>query len=167
MEQNRSPFYQDWEDQQEAARFQLHARELFDHFRLLQGASRAGHLDYGKWLIASLLAVHGGAIYAISGLTKEVAKGHMPDLVLAASWNISGILFILLAGFAAWLNFQFAESTYFRWANPAMLYRDDHFPKDEQRRTDPIRATVFLAGAFGLFSGYCFLASAITVVNAF
>lgn len=70
VEPNLSPFYQDWEDKEAAARIQLYARELFDQYRFLQISSRAGHLEYGKWLIASLLAVHGGAIYAISGLTK-------------------------------------------------------------------------------------------------
>ena len=72
----------------------------------------------------------------------------------------------LLAAFFAWLNFQAAESIYDSWANPAMLYRSDYFPKQEYRKTDPITATLYLAAAFGLLSGFAFAASASTVIHS-
>ena len=59
-EAENSPFYHTWKDRAEAERFQVHARELFEQYKAYQLASRAGHVEYGKWLIASLLAVHGG-----------------------------------------------------------------------------------------------------------
>ncbi|TBD15703.1 hypothetical protein ELH24_09250 [Rhizobium ruizarguesonis] len=163
-ESEKSPFFHAWEDQYEAERFRLHAREIYDHYRTYQLSSRAGHVDYGKWLIASLLAVHGGAIYAISTLKNSVARDQIDGLINGASWNLAGIFMILLAGFFAWVNFQAAEAIYDRWANPAMLYRDDQFPKDESR-TDPVGASLFLAAAFGLMSGFAFLASAVTVIH--
>lgn len=160
----KSPFFHAWEDRDEAARFQLHARELYEQYKAYQTASRAGHIEYGKWLIASLLAVHGGAIYAISTLRTSVTRAQIDGLITGAAWNLGGIFLILLAGFCAWLNFQAAEAVYDRWTDPSMLYRSDRFPQQDQK-TDPISATLFLAACFGLMSAFAFLASATTIVQ--
>jgi len=160
----KSPFYHAWEDQHEAERYQIHAREIYAHYRSYQMCSRSGHVDYGKWLIASMLAVHGGAIYAISGLKNSVLPQQIPGLITGASWNLAGMVLILFAGFFAWINFQAAERLYDRWSNPAMLYRSDQFPKDEER-TDIINAMLVLAASLGLLSMYAFIASAVTVVQ--
>ncbi|TCN30364.1 hypothetical protein [Sinorhizobium americanum] len=158
-------FYDDWTNRNDAERAKLHARELYDHLRRYQEASQRGHLEYGKWLIASLLATHGGALYAISGLRTSVRGNQIGDLVTAASWNLAGVCLTLLAAFFAWLNFQFAEHIYHEWSDPAMLYRSDRWPKIVAK-TDPVNACLFLAAAFGLLSGFAFLVSAVTVVQA-
>lgn len=164
-EERKSPFYHAWEDQDEAERFKVHAREVYDHYKRYQTASWSGHVEYGKWLIASLLAVHGGAIYAISTLKDSVTAAQINGLIDAAAWNLGGVFMTLVAGFGAWLNFQAAEATYNRWADPSMLYRSDRFPSDDDRKTDPISATLFFAAAFGLMSGFAFLVSAATVIQ--
>ncbi|WP_430251270.1 hypothetical protein [Neorhizobium sp. DAR64860/K0K1] len=164
-EVSKSPFYHAWEDKDEAERFRLHSREIYDHYKAYQAASWSGHVEYGKWLIASLLAVHGGAIYAISTLKDSVRPAQINGLIDAAAWNLGGVFMTLVAGFAAWLNFQAAEATYNRWSDPAMLYRSDSFPSDDDRKTDPITATLFFAAAAGLMSAFAFLTSATTVIQ--
>ena len=161
----KSPFYHDWEDRAEADRFQVHAREIFNHLKAYQHASRSGHMDYGKWVIASMLAVHGGAIYAISSLRTSVRHDQVEGLITAAAWNLGGVLMILIAGFFAWLNLQCLERQYDKWADPAMLYRSDKFPTAEHK-TDPVSATLLLAASFGILSGYAFAVSAVTVIAA-
>lgn len=160
----RSPFYHDWKDRAEAERYQVYALETFRHLKLYQEASRNGHMEYGKWLIASVLAVHGGAIYAISGLHSAASDLRLSDLVSVAAWNLGGVVMILLAGFFAWLNMQCLEAQYGRWADPAMLFRSDRFPK-EDGRTDPVSATLYLSVAFGLLSLFAFVVSAVEVTS--
>ncbi|SCX00745.1 hypothetical protein DSM25558_0171 [Agrobacterium sp. DSM 25558] len=159
-----SPFYDEWKNQAEAERYRISAREYLEHCKTYQAASRAGHMDYGKWLIASLLAVHGGSIYAISSIRNSVGAKQIPGLIDAAAFNLGGIFMVLVAGFFAWLNLQAAESLYNKWNDSAVLYRSDMFQRDDGK-TDLVTASIWGAAAFGLMSGFMFLASAVTVVN--
>ncbi|MER8845948.1 hypothetical protein [Mesorhizobium australicum] len=148
-------------------RYEQHAREVFKQMGELRAASQRNHVDYGRWLIASLLAVHGGSIYAISGLwnsTHKLPDSGIPDLMAGVGWNLFGIGFILVAAFMAWLNFQSAELHYSRWSDPAILYRTDHWP--DEAKTDPVTATLYLAAIFGLISFFCFIAGAMAVYRA-
>ncbi len=126
----RSPFYDDVKDANQREREKLHAREFYDRVERLRAEAYSGHVGYGKWLIASLLAVHGGAVFAISGLRDSVRPDQLPGLIDGAAWNLTGIFLTLLSGFGAWLNFQFAHSTYEDWVDPAVLYRRDAYPND-------------------------------------
>lgn len=151
-------------DEVERQRYASHAREVYENLNALRAAAYQGHVDYGKWLIASLLAVHGGAIYAINAVRSAVRPDQLLGLIDAAAWNLAGVVFILVAGFAAWLNFQCAQHIYDRWSNPAMLYRTDMWPKDVDR-FDPVNATLYLAAAFGLLSAASFVNSAVGVIQ--
>ncbi|CDX22153.1 conserved membrane hypothetical protein [Mesorhizobium plurifarium] len=149
-------------------RYERHAQEIFRQMGELRAASQRNHVDYGRWLIASLLAVHGGSIYAISGLwngTHKLPPDAMPDLMAGVGWNLFGIGFILVAAFLAWLNFQFAERLYDRWSDPAILYRTDRWPAGNQR-TDPVTATLYLSAMFGLMSFGSFIAGGMAVYRA-
>jgi hypothetical protein len=155
-----TPFADNWSDPAERERYRQHAREVYDKMKDLRSDSRRYHVDYGKWLIASLLALHGGAIFVISSL----AKGDKPIgpglLIGPAMWNLAGIVFILFAGCMAWLNFQLAERLYDRWSDPAMLYRRDMWPGHTEDRYDGLNATLWLAASAGVLSIWSFVASA-------
>jgi hypothetical protein len=116
-------------------------------------------------LIASLLAVHGGAIFAISGLKGSVKPEQLPGLIDGAAFNLAGIFLTLLAGFCAWLNFQFAQILYMEWQKPEMLYRSDGFPKDK-KGTRKIGASMYAAAAFGIAASLCFVASSYLVISS-
>jgi len=161
---NSQNFVHGWANEASKDRYLLHAREVYDHLKISRAAAYQGHIDYGKWLIASLLAVHGGAIYAINSIRSAVRPDQIAGLINGAAWNLAGVMFILLSGFCAWLNFQFSERIYDKWTNPAMLYRTDMWPRDNEK-FDPVGATLFSAAAFGLMSGFSFLASAIGVIQ--
>lgn len=161
----RSPFYDDVEDANQREREKLHAREFYDRVESQRAEAYSGHVGYGKWLIASLLAVHGGAIFAISGLKDSVRPDQLPGLIDGAAWNLAGIFLTLLAGFGAWLNFQFAHSIYEAWANPAVLYRRDAFPTAAKGGWK-INATLYASAAVGISASLCFCISAWCVVSA-
>lgn len=160
---NITPFVDQWNDSLERERYLLHAREVYQEMKDMRADSRRYHVEYGKWLIASLLTLHGGAIYVLSTLGANGNGLRVQALMSAASWNIWGIVSILLAGCMAWINFQFAERMYDRWSNPAMLYREDRWPGNEENRFDPINATLYFAALFGAGSIWCFIVSAIEI----
>lgn len=144
-----SPFISDW-SAEDRERYEIHAREHYRLLNELRFAAQRNHVEYGKWLIASMLAIHGGAIYAINAVRNgryDLSEPARELLTHAAGWHVVGIMCIMLAGFMAWLNFQCAEVIYDDWANPAMTYRSDMWPKPRKR--DPVTATLFLAAAFG------------------
>jgi hypothetical protein len=82
-----------------------HRRAAAEYFRLLRDltfeyARLQG--DYGKWLIASLLLIHGGALYSIGTAPRfESIVGSW------AAWHfVAGLIFALLCGFVTWLNWN-------------------------------------------------------------
>ncbi|MGV1859986.1 hypothetical protein [Rhizobium rhizogenes] len=164
-QQPQSPFYDDISDSNERDRYKLHARETYDRIAQLREETFKGHVEYGKWLIASLLAVHGGAVFAISGLKGSVKPEQLPGLIDGAALNLTGIFLTLLAGFFAWLNFQFAQATYTRWQKPEMLYRSDGFPTD-LKGAWKVSAAMYVAAVFGIIASLCFVLSSYFVISA-
>jgi hypothetical protein len=113
---------------------------------------------------ASGLLVHGGGLYALNAL-RDVAIDPQVNLALveAAKWHVAGIVFILIAGLMAWLNFQAAVLIYNQWANPLMVYKTDEMPTQESKR-DVVGATRFVSIACGILALWAFIASAATVL---
>lgn len=120
-----------------------HNKNLFEEMR--RNAFQA-QIDYGKWLIASLLLVHGGSIFAIAQLGKDGVQ-----LFLASGpWFVAGIMFALLAGMFTWFNFNFAINAYNQgWV--AVVNRSDPRPAIEPF-IKKARRTMQLAIAFALLS---------------
>lgn len=117
-----------------------------------------------------MVAINGGALYAITNIHQRLTPASQIDLVSAAGWLIASIAFIMLAGFLAWLNFQILDHRTERWLDPAHLYRRDVWTQNQMeaasRRTDGVNATLYGAAASGLLSAFCFLAGAIGVLAA-
>ncbi len=89
-------FVDGWSDEAERQRYVSHAREVYEDIKTLRAAAYQGHVDYGKWLIASLLAVHGGAIYAINAVRSAVRPDQLLGLIDAAAWNLEHVRFNLV-----------------------------------------------------------------------
>jgi xanthine/uracil permease len=68
-------------------------------------------VDYGRWVLASLITVHGGAIFAIiqnsDKLPNDVMAACIPPLV-------AGLLLAILTGAFAWINYTIAARGYVR-----------------------------------------------------
>lgn len=89
--------------------------------------------SYGMWLLASLLAVHGGSLLAISQageLTPRLYQACGPLLIY-------GLAVTLFAGGMAWINFSVATNVY------AYAMKDLR----EGREPNPTRLKQFVAGA--------------------
>lgn len=165
---DHTPWSARWTDQHEREAFQRVSKEYFDHFKDMRKENLRGNVEYGRWLVATMVAVHGGALYALNvirGTSPTLSPDKLAFLIEAASWHITGIVLIMIAGFMGWLNFGFAAALYDRWANPEMLNRLDRWPRNEDK-TDPIAATYWLALCAGIGSGFSLVVGAIAVVKA-
>jgi hypothetical protein len=70
--------------------------------------TRVHQFEYGKWLLASLLAVHGGSLIAISqagDVRAQLYEASGPSLIY-------GLAAALIAGGMGWFNFTFASQVY-------------------------------------------------------
>jgi hypothetical protein len=159
-----SVWVEDWTDDKRRERYQFYAQEMYETYKAHREFTQRCHTEYAKWLLASGLAVHGGAIYALNGLRSSAQTAHLDGLLNSASWNLAGVVFVLLAGVCAWINLQAAEHIYGKWANPLFVFKTDAWPTDEPK-TDLVNAMMFLAAAFGLLSGFCFIVSAVNLVQ--
>ncbi|CDZ57176.1 hypothetical protein [Neorhizobium galegae] len=153
-------FYDDIADTKYRDRLKLHNEELYKYYRAQEGLSHTGHMEYAKWLFASLLAVHGGAIYALNSLKSSIPVSKSDFLIYAAAQNLAAVFLTLVAGMFAWINLQLAEMYYREVADPALLYRHEHSTEDVRW----IDRTMYLSAGFGIASGLLFASSSITVI---
>lgn len=166
MNYTKTPWVYQWDDPEEQDRYRSHAKEVYESNKSYRNIALQHQADLSRWLMASLLAVHGGALYLMSNLNAQADLLLKAALISAASWNVAGMVFALLTGFFAWKNAQYAFELYDDWTDPAMMYRFDKWPKSPERKTDPIGATAFLGAASGLLSGLCFVMGSADLIIA-
>ncbi|RCW87420.1 hypothetical protein [Phyllobacterium bourgognense] len=165
---NKSVFVDDWTDSKAIERYKFHAKEIYDSNRYMERASMQAYLDYAKWILVSLLTVHGGAIYAISTLRDKITDPFSGQLLMyAAIANVAGISLTLLTGGIGWLNFQASEGIYAARANPSTIYRNDQFsPPQIGSATTFMLFTYFAAAITAASSLVAFVVSATFVFIA-
>lgn len=77
--------------------------------------------DYGKWLLASLILLHGGGLL---GLFSMAARADLDPLIKPAIAMVMGLFLGLVSGFLTWLNWLFLASSYEQVSNHAVLYSE-------------------------------------------
>lgn len=83
---------------------------LFDLRKEQMTSSMQRQYEYGKWLLASLLAAHLGSLLAISQAEQAAAK----LFAAAGFYLIMGVGTALCAGGLAWINFTVAAVVYYK-----------------------------------------------------
>lgn len=64
--------------------------------------------QYGRWILASLLAVHGGGLFAIS----QAGSASERLFIASGPYLLWGIASALVCGGMAWINFSVAMNVY-------------------------------------------------------
>jgi hypothetical protein len=116
--------------------------------------------DYGRWLIASLLLVHGAAV-AFLAQNDRLSKTVLPSVFW---WHIAGLLLALLCGFLVWANWSL-HARFYEAVNPGMIYGDEHWPEFNKRTGFWIDCTHWIGIGAGILSGLCILASSLAAYN--
>jgi hypothetical protein len=156
-----TPWVHEWSDPATRERYIFHAKSEYENSKARAQYAQSAQLEYAKWILASFLAIHGGAIYSISSLRSSVPNIDQAALSSAAFLNVGGICFAIVTAIMAWFNFRAIDDLHSAWVNPATIYRSDVWPQAPKR--NPIGATYFLAISFGAVSLYLFICSAVAV----
>lgn len=124
-------------------------------------AAQEKQFDYGKWVLASLLTVHLGALLLIS------QAGDASSMLFQASgaWLIYGVITALFTGGIAWINFTLSAAIHWKVI-------EAHINGKEFKPSKPlsygINGTFYLAPLLALASLVLFLVaaqSALQVLN--
>lgn len=134
------------------------AEVVYDHNTKMHEFCIKMQADYGKWLISSLLFLHGAAI---GGLLFKAVDKNPPPYLFAVWWFVIGTILALAAGFSAWWNFTFLAERYNKWADYRMLTDRAYWP--ESHSTHGIDATLWIAVVTGVLSVACLLGGALSV----
>jgi len=113
--------------------------ERLKHVSTLQG-------DYGKWLSATIAAIHSAALYAIATNAK-FAVSPAPFAV--------GLALILFSVLFIWINWSLAIRLFENWTDPFMLVDDARWPTVTPFFKWSIPITMYSALFFGVASAAC------------
>jgi hypothetical protein len=142
------------EDKLQDYRFQVRKLQ-YEHHQADVRAAFQLQGDYGKWLVASLLLIHGGAFLFLTR-SPDLAKSVLPVVYW---WLIGGLMLALVCGFVAWINWDL-HTVLYKPLNAGMIVNDDQWPQLDARMNWWIGATHKISIGAGLASGFCILGAA-------
>lgn len=122
--------------------------------------------DYGKWLITSLVLIHGGALFGLFSFLDGLAgkPDALQSYVFPVWAFVSGLLLAFLAGFFVWLNWSMHSENYDRQARYDMLWDSDIWVGD--RYWDKgITVTYWLPIIFGVLSATCIPVATVLILH--
>ncbi|TIO30413.1 hypothetical protein [Mesorhizobium sp.] len=122
--------------------------------------------DYGRWLIASLLLVHSGALFGLFSLLNSFANQPTSlQMYKAPVWCfVAGLLLALASGFCAWINWSMHSFNYRSSARYDMLW-------DPEKWVDPphyvtgLDVTNWGSIVCGLLSALCVAGGAALILH--
>jgi len=113
--------------------------------------SRAMMAEYGKWLVATIAALHFGGLYLVTN-----APGIPIVEKMSACWAfVIGIVLILLSGLYAFINWGTHTQVYYLARNPQMLVDSDFQPQRNPKLEAAIAETYRISLGLGLASVAC------------
>ncbi len=142
------------------------AEIVFKDYKEMQRATFDVASQWGRWLLASLLLIHGGALFGLFTFLSDLAE--KPEALSKYQWTVywfvAGLILTLLSGFMAWINWSMHSDNYDAWANKQMLWDPEQWT-GQSRHTWGLDVTNWGAIIFGLFSGLCIAGGAYSTLN--
>lgn len=136
-----------------------------DH-KEMQRATFDAAAQWGRWLLASLLLIHGGALFGLFTFLSSLAG--KPEALAQYQWTVwwfvAGIILTLASGLAVWLNWSMHSDNHDGWANKAMLWDPDQWV-GETRHDRRIDIAYWLAIILGIASALCIVGGAYSTLN--
>lgn len=125
-----------------------------DRYQALVERSFEAQVAWGRWLVASLLLVNGGAIVTI------VQSGARASELMSLSgiFFASGIVLAFICGFCAWINFYLNLNVYSSFADPKVLRSQEEWFTPSTREFHWTRYTMVAAIVAGTLSVVVFIA---------
>jgi len=142
------------------------AEIVFKDLKEMQRATFDVAAQWGRWLLASLLLVHGGALFGLFTFLSSLAG--KPEALAQYQWTVwwfvAGIILTLASGLAAWINWNMHSDNYDGWANKPMLWDPTQWvgPTRHDRGLD---ITNWAAMTFGVAAALCIIGGAYSILN--
>jgi hypothetical protein len=97
---------------------------VYNDLKESQRATFGVAAEYGRWLIASLILVNGGALWGLFTYLGSIHdKGDDLALFIAPVWSFAiGIALAMCSGLAAWVNWSMHSDNYANMARYDMLW---------------------------------------------
>jgi hypothetical protein len=105
--------------------------------------------EMGRWLLATMTAVHLGATYIVASSSYIPAQLKVQSIPLF----VLGIVYILIAGLCAWINWGYMARFHGIMARPAMIFDTDDWPSPPPDW--PLAITYWASLLFGVGSAIC------------
>lgn len=142
------------------------AEIVYKDYKDMQRATFDVASQIGRWLLASLLLIHGGALFGLFTFLSELAA--KPEALARYQWTVwwfvAGIILTLLSGLMAWANWSMHSDNYDAWANKPMLWDPDKWTGDT-RHTWGLDVTNWGALIFGVLAASCIIGGAYSTLN--
>lgn len=142
------------------------AHLVYKEYKEMQRATFDASTQWGRWILASLLLIHGGALFGLfTFLSDLAAKPEALAQYQTTVWCfVAGLMSTLLAGFCTWVNWSLHTDDYNHQANMAMLWDPNAWlrPSVNARK---INAYYYAAIVFGFISAGCIIGGAYSTLN--
>lgn len=139
--------------------------EVLEARRLLLAHTRerariAGEFQgqYGKWLVASLLLVH-GAVFGFLATNEAMSLTYLPHVFW---WPVAGLVLAMGCGFLSWINWGLHLAVELSADVNTMHDTDREWPQRDERAQRWVKPTFQLAILCGAGSALCVVGSALT-----
>lgn len=147
MDQNQAPPRRPMLTREQAAAI------VYNDLKESQRATFAVAAEYGRWLIASLVLINGGALWGLfSFIGVAGLKADGIGLYTGPIWSfIIGIVLAMLSGLSAWFNWSLHSDNYNCMARHDMLWNPEKWA-DDPPHTAGIKISYWLSLAAGVGS---------------
>ncbi|SOC93055.1 hypothetical protein SAMN05216358_3219 [Rhizobium sp. AN5] len=139
---------------------------VYKDYKEMQRATFDVASQWGRWLLASLLLIHGGALFGLFTFLSDLAE--KPEALSKYQWTVwwfvAGLMLTLLSGFMAWINWSMHSDNYDAWANKPMLWDPEQWT-GQSVHTWGLDVTNWGAIIFGALSASCILGGAYFTMN--
>lgn len=152
-----------WDDEKRIEEHKLFSREFLDDVKAKEKRAHDAHVEYAKWLLASLLIVHGGTIYGVVNLSNKLTVELIPSLTVGLGFSLAGIVFTLLTGGIVWINFQLSNKYWEELYTPHLLYLNNAVAEKNVQPSKWIDRTFYGAIASATLAWIC-LPIAVTII---
>lgn len=147
-------------DRKEVAEF------VYRDLKEMQRATFDIAAQWGRWLLASLLLIHGGALFGLFSFLTDMSDNPAALRLYAGTvwWFVIGLLFTLGSGLSAWANWSMHSDNYEGWASPDMLWDPAKWMGDT-RHGIWINVTYWSSVACGAASAACIAGGANSILH--
>lgn len=142
------------------------AELIYKDYKEMQRATFDVAAQWGRWLLASLLLIHGGALFGLFTFLSELADNPsaLSQYQATVWWFVAGIMLTLFAGMLTWMNWSMHSDDYDNLANAAMLWDPEEWI-GKPAHTWGLNITYYAAIALGLLSAACIAGGAYSTLN--